>query len=257
MSVFTRDGDLLVPTGHARGPWDPGSMHGGAPAAVAARAIEQASPNMRIVRLTVEFIGAVPMLPLTVEATVVKPGKRFQIAEATIHADGREVAWVRANLLRTEDTQGVPKTDIAPLGPAPDTIERHRYKSEDVEEFGITAMDLRFVESSFAERGPAKVWFRLDMPLVEGEEPSPTQLAVAAGDFGNGVSNVLDWNEWIFVNTELTIHLGREPQGGWVGLDAVTVLEENGSGLAVSTLHDQSGPIGRAAQALFVTPRGR
>ena len=29
--VFRREGDAFVPTGHARGPWDPGQLHGGAP----------------------------------------------------------------------------------------------------------------------------------------------------------------------------------------------------------------------------------
>ena len=30
-AVFTPEGDAFVPTGHARGPWDPGQLHGGAP----------------------------------------------------------------------------------------------------------------------------------------------------------------------------------------------------------------------------------
>src|SRR3712207_8637788 len=47
-------------------------------------------------------------------------------------------------------------------------------------------------------------------------------------------------SEWLFVNTELTLHLHRDPAGEWVGLDARTVLESNGSGLATSTLHDTS-----------------
>ena len=29
--VFLRDGERFVPTGHGRGPWDAGALHGGAP----------------------------------------------------------------------------------------------------------------------------------------------------------------------------------------------------------------------------------
>jgi hypothetical protein len=63
-AVFSRDGDAFVPSIHARGPWDAGSMHGGAPTALLARAIEGlATPGpMRCVRLAVEFPGAVPMM---------------------------------------------------------------------------------------------------------------------------------------------------------------------------------------------------
>src|SRR3712207_5692455 len=116
-------------------------------------------------------------------------------------------------------------------------------------------MDVRFVRGHIEEVGPAVAWFRFDQPLVDDETPSPTQRAIAAADFGNGVSRVLDWDRWLFINTDLTVHLHREPEGEWVGLDARTVIERNGSGLAVSDLHDERGPIGVGLQTLFVAPR--
>lgn len=256
MSVFRTDGELLVPTGHARGPWDPGSMHGGAPAAVAVRAAERLVGDMRLARLTLEFLGAVPMAPLTVEARVAKPGRSFQIVEATISADGRAMAWARMSFVRAATLDGLPPADAGPpLEPAPDDLPRNRYVDEDREEFGLTAMDIRFTQGDFRERGPARAWFRLDVPLVDDEPPTPAQLAVAAGDFGNGISQIVDWSEWLFVNTELTVHLHRDPEGEWLGVDARTVIERNGSGLATSTLHDRRGPVGTAAQALFVARR--
>ncbi len=70
-----------------------------------------------------------------------------------------------------------------------------------------------------------------------------------------GASRVVDWDEWLFVNTDLTVHLQRDPVGEWVALDARTALERDGSGLAVSELHDERGPIGVALQTLFVDRR--
>ena len=46
------------------------------------------------------------------------------------------------------------------------------------------------------------------------------------------------------------------PVGEWVLLDARTRLEgETGAGLASSVLSDERGPIGLAAQSLFVAAR--
>ena len=93
------------------------------------------------------------------------------------------------------------------------------------------------------------------IPLVEGEAPSPRQRVLVVADSGNGVSNVLEWGRYLFVNTDLTVHFVREPVGEWVLLDAQTQLAEGGAGLASSVLSDRTGPVARGAQALFVAPR--
>jgi hypothetical protein len=46
----------------------------------------------------------------------------------------------------------------------------------------------------------------------------------------------------------------RPPAGDWVALEAVTSAAA-GIGLADTALHDELGPIGRAAQALFIDRR--
>ena len=78
---------------------------------------------------------------------------------------------------------------------------------------------------------------------------------MAAADFGNGVSRIVDFDRYLFVNTDLTVHLHREPAGEWVLLDARTRLEPHGAGLAQSILSDERGPLGLAAQSLFVADR--
>ena len=44
-AVFHLDGDLAVPSALARGPWSLDALHGGAPAALLARALERADPG--------------------------------------------------------------------------------------------------------------------------------------------------------------------------------------------------------------------
>ena len=50
------------------------------------------------------------------------------------------------------------------------------------------------------------------------------------------------------------MYLLRPPAGAWVALEAATTAAA-GIGLADTTLHDERGPIGRSAQALFVDRR--
>jgi hypothetical protein len=116
-------------------------------------------------------------------------------------------------------------------------------------------MEYRFVRGGFTELGPATVWMRMRHPLVEDEEPSPLQRLLTAADSGNGVSATLDLARYLFINVDLSVHLHRLPEGEWVCLDAITVPQPNGLGLADTALHDRTGPLGRALQTLLVRER--
>jgi len=99
------------------------------------------------------------------------------------------------------------------------------------------------------------VWMRLRHPLLPGQELTPMARLAATADFGNGVSAALPFDRFVFINADLTIHLRRQPRGEWIGLDARTLLDDGGTGLAESVLHDVHGPVGRAFQTLVVAPR--
>jgi acyl-coenzyme A thioesterase PaaI-like protein len=81
------------------------------------------------------------------------------------------------------------------------------------------------------------------------------QRVAVAADSGSGVSWVLDWNRWSFVNVDLSIHLVRPPRREWVCLAASTHVEPEGVALASTVLYDEGGRIGTAAQSLLVEPR--
>ena len=115
-------------------------------------------------------------------------------------------------------------------------------------------MLFRSVHGRFFQ-GPCAIWFRLRHPLLDGEAPSVYQRVAVAADSGNGISAILDFKNYSFVNSDLTINLLRRPQGEWVCIDARTLLGPNGCGLAESTLYDSHGLIGRATQSLSVSLR--
>ncbi len=81
--------------------------------------------------------------------------------------------------------------------------------------------------------------------------------AAMTGDFCNGVSSVLDFNEWTFINADLTISLARMPVGEWILLDAQTWLGDQGAGLAFAKLGDERGYFGRAIQSLVIERRAK
>ncbi len=254
-----RDG-RFVPSVHTRGPWDAGGQHGGAPAALLARAIERLDPgaDMFVARITYDFLGPVPLTPLTASAEILRPGGRFQLVEALLETEDGPIARARAVRLRRGDVD-LPAAAVAPEGvplPGPETGRHTPFAGDTGEEgFHRTGMEIRWVQGSYAEPGPAQAWFRFARPLVDDENPSPLQRVAAASDFGNGVSRVLAFADHLFVNTDLTVQLHREPAGEWVLLDAMTVTDPAGVGMARSALYDTSGPIGLAVQTLYVEKR--
>jgi hypothetical protein len=74
-------------------------------------------------------------------------------------------------------------------------------------------------------------------------------------DFCNGVSTVLEWGKWTFINGDLTISLARLPVDEWILLDATTWLGDHGAGIAFAKLGDRRGYFGRAIQSVLIEPK--
>lgn len=247
------------PTEVARGPWDAGALHGGAPAALIARAFERlpSLEGLALARITYELLRPVPVEDLMLHAEIVRPGKRVQLLEASLQtAAGVEVVRARGLRVRLANLDGAPATDVLspPPGPATGVDRLPRTTPPHQPTFFPAAIETRFVAGGFGG-GPAACWFRLKLPLIDGEAPSPLQQLAAAADFGNGISSTLDWADYTFINPDLTIYLDREPVGEWIGLDARTTIVPGGVGTAESVLFDERGRVGRAMQALLVARR--
>jgi acyl-Coa thioesterase superfamily protein/acyl-CoA thioesterase superfamily protein len=246
-------GERFIPSPSTRGPWDPDAQHAGPPAALLGRAIERCEPRdgMRVGRITCEILRPVPLEPLTVEASVVRPGRSVELLEASLAGPNGELMRARAWRLETGEHALQLDDEERPPGPAEGVPSDF---PETGHEFGYhDANEYSFVRGGFRKPGPATVWMCARVPLVEGEEPTPLQRVLVAADSGNGVSAALDWRTYHFINTELTVHLMRPLEGEWVCLDAVTRVD--GLGLAETTLWDERGRIGRAAQTLLVRRR--
>jgi hypothetical protein len=240
-------------TERTSGPWDPRHQHAGPPSALLTGALERTAPRegMALARVTVEILGPVPIGELEVETSVERPGRSVELLAGELRADGRAVLRARAWRVLGSPV-GTPE------GPAPVAIPETADPPPPLlgETFGYAhAIEWRWSRGGWSQQGPATVWTRMKIPIVEGEEPTPRQRVMVVADSGNGASNVLDWPRYLFINTELTVHFTREPRGEWVCLDAETRIAKGGAGLASSVLSDPAGPVARGAQALLVAPR--
>ena len=252
-AVFEVDGDRFLPTPAARAGWYPDALHGGPVAALFAREMErvEAPVPMMVVRLTVDLLRPVPTRPLTVVTELSRPGKRIQVIDATLVAEGAVVARASALRIRLLD-QPVPDHPRRDPIPGPESLPPYVMREAGGEDwFHTRAAEARFVEGDFYEPGPATVWMRLAMPLVAGEQPTPLQAVAAFSDFGNGLSRVLP-RGWLFINADLTVYLHRYPMDEWVCLRSRTDIDDDGIGVAQSELFDRTGAIGHSLQGLVV-----
>jgi hypothetical protein len=264
------DGDRWTATELSRGPWDPLACHGGPVAALLARAVEgfagpdgaraDTSIEWQIARITIELTRPVPVgRPLEVVCDLERPGKRVSLVAVRLLDDGTEVA--RARALRIRDTElPLPEATVQPVADppgAPDDAppQRVTWATTEAVAFHADACEHRFTEGAWDVPGPVGVWIRLLVPVVEGERPSGLQRAVAAGDFGNGVSAGLPYDDFLFINPDLTVHLLRPPVGEWIGMRTASHYSGHGAGMAESALYDLDGRVGRSVQSLFVDAR--
>jgi hypothetical protein len=288
------EGELVAtlactPTAYARGPWSPNALHGGPVAALFARSMEavpaETMERPLLARLTVELERPVGLAPIQVTTRLVRPGYKVELLDALATQEGKVVARARGLRLRQSTEPGsVPEIELAkehigtpgtseladwrpkpPVGNAGASAtanpEDHLSKlaategtSGEQHAFHRTGVEIRFARGSFQELGSAMVWIKLLTTVIEGEEPTPAQRAAATADFSNGVSAVVPFDQWKYINPEVTIHLIREPQGEWIGLDARTVISQTGTGLATSNMWDRENLVGHAAQELIVEP---
>lgn len=243
-----------------RGPWDPQHQHAGPPIAMVCRAIESAARDhglAHIGRLTANLLRPLPIAELEIEVVTDYAGRNAAHYSARIRGEGKELARFTALAQREHELTLPDGLDGHPLPQAPKTPADSAVQRMPFGDGLPGYADL--VENRIASgrffAGRCAAWFRLQRPLVEGESPSGYQRVAVAADSGNGISAVLDFARYLFVNADLTINLLRRPLGEWICVDARTLLAPNGCGLAESQLFDETGLIGRATQSLTVRRR--
>ena len=248
--------EVIHPNDVCRGPWDANHCHAGPPTALLARSVERLLPEQRLVRLTVELTRPVPMAGFTIDAEITRSGRTVSTATARIlDFDGKQIAVAHSSHLAAQPSDiSIPTIarersdpNEALPGPFPLSITRH----------GLVAfmdgVEIRYPAGHDATPGPTALWMRT-VPIVEDESPSPFQRICPLADCGNAISRNAEPDRFGFVNTDLTIHLHREPIGDLLGSHVSSDWNPDGIGMSDALLFDAHGPVGRAVQTLLVTP---
>jgi hypothetical protein len=261
-SAFERAGEgRWRATQLTRGPWDPGHQHAGPPSALVARQVLAAAAPMglsHLARLTMNLLRPIPIAELAGAVQTDYAGRGTAPFSFSIVAQEKEVARGTALVQRAsalalpEDLPGHP-LPTAPRAPGDSPPGRFPFHSD--ADIGYSQLVETRVAAGEMFRGPCAIWFRLRHPIVAGAAPLPAERVAVAADSGNGISAILDFRKFLFVNTDLTLNLLREARGEWVCLEARTLFGPESSGLAESRIYDAEGLIGRGAQSLVVRPR--
>jgi hypothetical protein len=249
-SYFVRTGpSTFVPTPHVGGAWKLDEQHIAPALGLLTHAVEaERGTALAISRLSFDILGVIPLEECAVAVRVLRPGRTVELVEASLsHAD-RPAVLLRAWRLDGRDTAALAGTALEPL-PPPSAMEP--WDPTTVWPGGfIDSVELRRAQ---VEPGRARFWVRTDVALLD--EPTST-LATAAGlvDIANGMTVRADPRTVAFPNLDLTAHLVRDPEPGWLGFDTTVTFGPSGLGLTSSVLHDERGPFGTLAQSLTVRP---
>ncbi|OEU96531.1 thioesterase family protein [Streptomyces oceani] len=243
------------PTAHAGGAWEVGDQHFSPLAGLLVHAIDRhraagAANDLVLARISYDILGRIALDECEIAVRTVRPGRTVELLEAQVVIAGRPVVRARAWLLAAGDTGAVADTPVQRIAPPEEFAP---WAMNDVWEGGyIASVEMR--RQASAEPGRAAAWVRSDLELVADEPSSSLASFVGLVDTANGIAVQQPPTRWMFPNVDLTIHLHRQPEGRWTGLDTTVSFGPAGHGLTSTVLHDVTGPVGQAEQILTVRP---
>ena len=253
------DGEFAIfdSTDGTRSNWDPEIQHGSPPLALMTKHIEALAGDsgLRIGRLTLDILGAIPVARVRVRAWVDRPGKRISLMVAEMSAqrpdgDYRAVARVTAWLLATSDTTDVATDRYPPLVEGEALAVPHSWHGAP-----------GYLETVSWRRQPDTgdtgnvIWLSPLVALVDTEPTTDLQALAMVVDSANGAGAALDPERFMFMNTDTAVHLHRLPVGTDFALRGRGSIGPDGIGVTTAEIFDRRGFIGTSAQTLLVQRR--
>lgn len=237
--------------------WDPEIQHGSPPFALMTKLIEDLAGDagLRVGRMTLDILGAIPVTRVRVRAWVERPGTRISMMAAEMSAPGpdgtdRAVARVTAWLLATSDTADVATDRYRPLVEGEAAAVPHSW-----------AGTKGYLETVSWRRQQATdptanvIWLSPLVPLVDSEPMTDLQRLALVVDCANGAGATLDPERFAFMNTDTVVHLHRLPVGDDFALRGRGSIGPDGIGVTNAEIFDRQGFIGTVAQTLLVQRR--
>ncbi|MGY4720832.1 thioesterase family protein [Naumannella huperziae] len=237
-----------APTAHTEGAWARDEQHMAPIGGLLVQELldHESRTDLQLARVSFDILGKIPLAEFTIEVRTLRPGRTIELVQAEASAGGR--AFLRATGWRlvASDTSAV-AGGAPPPPPTPDLLPSTPLATD----WGGGYIDsLRVRPVRPPEPGHGEVWLGTDVALRDRGPVSDLARLAGLIDTANGVAPRRDPREWLYPNTDLTVHLYRQPIGGWLGLVVDVVWGETGVGLTSTTLFDERGAWGRAEQIL-------
>jgi hypothetical protein len=244
-------------TDGTRSNWDAEIQHGSPPLALGTKLIEELADGsgLRVGRITLDILGAIPVAELRARAWVERPGARISMMVAELSAarpDGtqRTVARVTAWLIATSDTADAATDRYPPLVEGEADPTPHGWEGATGY---LDAVSWRRQRES--DGTSSVVWLSPLVPLVDSEPMTDLQRMALVVDSANGAGAALDPDRFVFMNTDTTVHVHRLPVGGDFALRARGSIGPDGVGVTTAEIFDREGFVGTCAQTLLVQRR--
>lgn len=245
LAFYRRDGEAFVPTGIGVSPWNGTSQVGLALAGLSGHVIAAVPTQepMLTTRISIDILGAVPLVPLIPQIRVLRDGRRMQVVDAEFFAEGK--LWLRATAVRAR---------ISDTGERSTPLTKRYWTQQDRYD-DLKWFEERQIDLDRSRPGPGAIWIRFLTDIVEGEPLAPLSLAAILGDFGNGTAPVLPLMENTLANMDITVCMSRLPRGDWMLIDAEGETSGQGSGYSRTRLGDAEGMFATAMQSIFIDQR--
>jgi len=256
-AYFVRSGERHVhPTRASSGAWDPNELHVAPVNGLVMHELErwqrQRPPDDKLVtRISSDYLGVLGFDECEVTCDAIRIGRSVELVEVVVVQNARPAIRTRIWRVSASDTAAVAGGARAPLSP-PRGASPFDLAAAWPGDY-VATLDVRTVGAP--RPGATTAWMTTPLAVVDGEPVSDLTRFALLVDTINGIAVRRPPAEWLYPNVDLTIHLFRQPEGSWLGVETTVAFGPTGHGLTSADLHDSGGHVGRAEQSLLVRPR--
>ena len=199
--------------------WNIGTnANGGYAAASAIRAAAVVAGHPDPLSVTTHFLRPVDRAgPATITTELIRRGRTISVVEAALELEGRQRLRTAAAFGDLEELVGVdrvlslPAPDVTPPEGCIDRSELHQGVTLPILDRVDVMIDPSCARPAGSDRAVVSGWAR----FADGSDPSPASLALFADVFPPALYPLMGRIGWM-PTIELTVHVRRRPEPGWV-----------------------------------------
>ncbi len=237
---------------HTQGTWNDHEQHMAPITGLICHEMERYSPrdDCRIGRISIDVLGIIPFGSIELSTHFIRSGRTIELIETRISTNNRVHVIARAWRMATSNTsmvEGIEDASITPPQNLPQVDTLNKWGGG-----FLDSLHARGVSTS--QVGKGMIWVTNEIHTVARHETSDFVRLMGLVDIANGIGARIDASkkQWVYPSLDLQIHMYRQPQGKWLGIEATQQIGSDGIGLTSSVLHDVLGAFGRCEQIITV-----